>query len=232
MSLAMSRSSTACSRLVCRGVPVSLLSQCLDFVLPGNPDLPLSREDGSLYASDTDVTLTNLGEYVDAVCRTMLVTSVAPQVAAFQDGFAEYGSLSGLQLFTAAELASLLSAGTEMSDHLWQPRSVAKHIVCQHGYTAQSVQVRAAVFGVSIVLLANGVFVACVHGGASLRDLLSASLRGLQIQNLLTVISEMSKDDKRLFLRFISGSPRLPIGGFAGLSPRLTVVKAVATLGS
>ena len=45
-------------------------------------------------------------------------------------------------------------------------------------------------------------------------------------------MSEMSKDDKRLFLRFISGSPRLPLGGFAGLSPRLTIVKAVATLGA
>ena len=53
-----------------------------------------------------------------------------------------------------------------------------------------------------------------------------------QVQNLLVVMSEMSKDDKRLFLRFISGSPRLPLGGFAGLSPRLTIVKAVATLGA
>ncbi len=49
---------------------------------------------------------------------------------------------------------------------------------------------------------------------------------------MLTVISEMGPEDKRLFLRFISGSPRLPVGGFAGLSPRLTIVKAVATLGT
>ncbi len=53
-----------------------------------------------------------------------------------------------------------------------------------------------------------------------------------QVQHLLVVISEMAPEDKRLFLRFISGSPRLPVGGFAGLSPRLTIVKAVATLGT
>ncbi|CAN0310797.1 unnamed protein product [Ascophyllum nodosum] len=30
---------------------------------------------------------------------------------------------------------------------------------------------------------------------------------------------------RRQFLRFVTGSPRLPIGGFAALRPRLTVVK-------
>ncbi|CAM9864891.1 unnamed protein product [Sphacelaria rigidula] len=30
---------------------------------------------------------------------------------------------------------------------------------------------------------------------------------------------------RRMFLRFITGTPRLPIGGFAALRPRLTVVK-------
>ena len=87
------------------------------------------------------MTLDTLGEYVEAVVRTMLVVTVGPQVRAFCDGFNEYGCVAGLQLFSAAELASLLSAGTDTLDHLWHPRSVAKHIVCQHGYTTQSVQV-------------------------------------------------------------------------------------------
>lgn len=30
---------------------------------------------------------------------------------------------------------------------------------------------------------------------------------------------------RRMFLRFITGTPRLPIGGFSALRPRLTVVK-------
>jgi hypothetical protein len=43
--------------------------------------------------------------------------------------------------------------------------------------------------------------------------------------NLLTVLSQFSQQDRRLFLTFVTGSPRLPIGGFKGLVPPLTVVK-------
>lgn len=46
--------------------------------------------------------------------------------------------------------------------------------------------------------------------------------------NLLTVLSEFSHEDRRLFLTFVTGSPRLPIGGFKGLVPPLTVVKKEA----
>jgi E3 ubiquitin-protein ligase TRIP12 len=60
---------------------------------------------------------------------------------------------------------------------------------------------------------------------------LTACLR-VQVQYLLTVMSELGPDDKRLFLRFITGSPRLPIGGFAGLSPKLTIVKASTAPGT
>ena len=124
-----------CGCCACRGL------QYLDFVLPGRHDVCLVRADGSHYPEDVGVTLDTLGEYVEAVVRTMLVVTVGPQVRAFCDGFNEYGCVAGLQLFSAAELASLLSAGTDTLDHLWHPRSVAKHIVCQHGYTTQSVQV-------------------------------------------------------------------------------------------
>ena len=34
----------------------------------------------------------------------------------------------------------------------------------------------------------------------------------------------MKPEDRPVFVQFITGSPRLPIGGFAGLEPRLTVV--------
>ena len=35
----------------------------------------------------------------------------------------------------------------------------------------------------------------------------------------------MSHLQKKAFLRFATGSPRLPLGGFAALAPRLTVVE-------
>lgn len=43
--------------------------------------------------------------------------------------------------------------------------------------------------------------------------------------NLLIVMSEFNLQEQRKFLQFITGSPRLPVGGFAALSPKLTVVR-------
>ena len=43
--------------------------------------------------------------------------------------------------------------------------------------------------------------------------------------NLLITMSEFSLNEQRKFLQFITGSHRLPVGGFAALSPRLTVVR-------
>ncbi|GME81461.1 unnamed protein product [Ambrosiozyma monospora] len=44
------------------------------------------------------------------------------------------------------------------------------------------------------------------------------------IQNLLTIMSEFDKKERRMFLQFLTGSPKLPIGGFKSLQPDLTVV--------
>jgi len=41
---------------------------------------------------------------------------------------------------------------------------------------------------------------------------------------LLDIICELSEPQLRQFLRFVTGSPRLPVGGLARLSPRLTIV--------
>ncbi|RKP39711.1 hypothetical protein BJ085DRAFT_13615 [Dimargaris cristalligena] len=41
---------------------------------------------------------------------------------------------------------------------------------------------------------------------------------------LIEIMSEMTPAERRTFLRFITGSPKLPIGGFKALSPRITVV--------
>lgn len=42
---------------------------------------------------------------------------------------------------------------------------------------------------------------------------------------LLEVLSEFDKDQRRLFLRFLTGTPRLPVGGWAALRPKMSVVK-------
>jgi E3 ubiquitin-protein ligase TRIP12 len=43
--------------------------------------------------------------------------------------------------------------------------------------------------------------------------------------NLLNVLSKLTQENRKKFLEFVTGFPRLPIGGFEKLQPRLTVVK-------
>ncbi|KAF9924677.1 Ubiquitin fusion degradation protein 4 [Linnemannia zychae] len=43
-------------------------------------------------------------------------------------------------------------------------------------------------------------------------------------KNLLHAMSELNKEERRQFLQFITGSPKLPIGGFKNLHPAFTVV--------
>ncbi|KAL8909117.1 MAG: hypothetical protein Q9171_005183 [Xanthocarpia ochracea] len=44
------------------------------------------------------------------------------------------------------------------------------------------------------------------------------------VRNLLQVMSELSPPERRDFLQFVTGSPKLPIGGFKNLTPMFTVV--------
>ncbi|KAI0924248.1 hypothetical protein AcW2_005179 [Taiwanofungus camphoratus] len=45
------------------------------------------------------------------------------------------------------------------------------------------------------------------------------------IRDLLEIMSEYDTPTRRSYLQFITGSPKLPIGGFRGLNPPLTVVR-------
>lgn len=47
-------------------------------------------------------------------------------------------------------------------------------------------------------------------------------------KDLLTFLSELSPENRRIFLMFATGAPTLPLGGFGGLKPPLTVVKKEA----
>lgn len=48
------------------------------------------------------------------------------------------------------------------------------------------------------------------------------------VQLLAQVMEEFSEDDRKHFVRFLTGSPRLPAGGFAALNPRFTLSKKAA----
>ncbi|OCF37256.1 E3 ubiquitin-protein ligase TRIP12 [Kwoniella heveanensis BCC8398] len=51
------------------------------------------------------------------------------------------------------------------------------------------------------------------------------NLDSRSVQNLLEVMTSYDKEQRRQFLQFITGAPKLPIGGFKGLSPQFTVVR-------
>ncbi|CAO1616657.1 unnamed protein product [Parajaminaea phylloscopi] len=44
-------------------------------------------------------------------------------------------------------------------------------------------------------------------------------------RNLIGLMASFNLEERREFLQWLTGSPKLPIGGFAGLQPQLTVVK-------
>lgn len=50
------------------------------------------------------------------------------------------------------------------------------------------------------------------------------SNKSCQIEWLIEIMSNFDKEERRTFLKFITGSPRLPFDGFKGLSPPFTVV--------
>lgn len=56
----------------------------------------------------------------------------------------------------------------------------------------------------------------CDHGYSS---------DSIPIINLIEVLVDLDNEDKRRFLKFVTGSPRLPVGGFLALNPRLTIVR-------
>ncbi|KAK7355710.1 hypothetical protein VNO80_14970 [Phaseolus coccineus] len=50
------------------------------------------------------------------------------------------------------------------------------------------------------------------------------------IVNFLEIIREFGHEQRRAFLQFVTGAPRLPPGGLASLTPKLTVVRKVCRL--
>ncbi|KAK7627462.1 thyroid hormone receptor interactor 12 [Phyllosticta citricarpa] len=50
------------------------------------------------------------------------------------------------------------------------------------------------------------------------------TLDSKSVRNLLQVMSEFTPSQRRDFLQFVTGSPKLPIGGFKALTPMFTVV--------
>jgi len=156
------------------GCPIESL--CLDFTLPGYPDVELVAG-----GKDQTVTIDNLQQYCELVREMYLATGLEVQRTALHAGFSQVLEIENLSVFSVAELEMLIRGSMEP----WTASMLRDAIKCDHGFTAES---RAIGF-------------------------------------LIEILSELSADEQRLFLRFVTGSPALAVGGLMGLNPRLTVVR-------
>ncbi|KAL7783268.1 hypothetical protein V8C37DRAFT_397313 [Trichoderma ceciliae] len=154
---------------------VRLEDLCLDFTLPGYPEIDL-EEHGSLKR----VTIENVDIYLEKVIDMTLGTGVKRQIDAFRTGFSQVFPYTALRAFTPDELVSLFGQVEED----WSLETLMDSIKADHGYNMDS----------------------------------------RSVKNLLQTMSELDAKQRRDFLQFTTGSPKLPIGGFKSLTPMFTVV--------
>ncbi|UKZ79283.1 hypothetical protein TrVFT333_007033 [Trichoderma virens FT-333] len=137
---------------------------CLDFTLPGYPDIEL-QEHGSLKR----VTIENVDLYLERVIDMTLGSGVKRQIDAFRTGFSQVFPYTALRAFTPDELVSLFGRVEED----WSLETLMDSIKADHGYNMDS----------------------------------------RSVKNLLQTMSELDLKQRRDFLQFTTGSPKLPIGG-------------------
>ncbi|KAF4946623.1 hypothetical protein FSARC_14150 [Fusarium sarcochroum] len=148
---------------------------CLDFTLPGYPNIEL--EDNG---SQKRVTIDNVDTYLEKVIDMTLGSGVRRQVDAFRAGFSQVFPYSALSAFTPDELVTLFGR----VDEDWSLETLLDSIKADHGFNMDSKTVK----------------------------------------NLLHTMSSFDASERRDFLQFTTGSPKLPIGGFKTLTPMFTVV--------
>jgi E3 ubiquitin-protein ligase TRIP12 len=161
----------------------ALAGLCIDFTLPGHPDIELKPGGAGI-----PLTRANVDEYITAVSEMSLVTACGKQVSAFRKAFAELLPLETCRIWSERELSSLIVGSPVWDDSAWTLEHLSAHIKTQHGYNAES---------------------------RCFRDLVATMV-------------DFTPEERRKFVAFVTGAPTLPVDGFAGLKPPLTVVKKEA----
>jgi E3 ubiquitin-protein ligase TRIP12 len=160
---------------------VKLDELCLDFTLPGYPNIQL--EDNG---SQKRVTIDNVDTYLEKVIDMTLGSGVRRQVDAFRAGFSQVFPYSALSAFTPDELVTLFGR----VDEDWSLESM---------YTPHTVALDPA--NTSLALLDS---IKADHG---------YNMDSKTVKNLLHTMSQFNASERRDFLQFTTGSPKLPIGG-------------------
>jgi E3 ubiquitin-protein ligase TRIP12 len=148
--------------------------------------------------AEMSVTIDNVDLYVEKVLEFTLGTGVQRQVDAFRAGFSQVFPYSATKAFTPDELVMLFGRVEED----W---SLESKCPCHWDFS---------------ITYAN-VFIALMD---SIKADHGYNLDSKSVRNLLQTMSELDPTQRRDFLQFITGSPKLPIGGFKSLTPMFTVV--------
>lgn len=178
----------------------------LDFVLPSHANIELRRG-----GRDIPVTIHNLHQYISLVTHWFLVEGVQKQYEALREGmFYFWGDgdlcafifLLNKYVFSVAGFDSVFSSSRL---RIFYPEEL-EAVFCGSGSsTYQRWDVR--------------MLQECCrtdHG---------FSAESKAIHYLFDIMSTYNRDEQRLLLQFVTGSPCLPTGGFKSLNPPLTIVR-------
>ncbi|KAG8229177.1 hypothetical protein J437_LFUL009894 [Ladona fulva] len=181
------------------GCPVSDLG--LDFTLPGYPSIDLRRG-----GRDIPVTVHNLDQYIKLVSHWFLVEGVSRQMEALREGFEAVFPLAQLQMFYPEELEAVFCGSSSLlpSPLAGSGGSLSGNLSSTNGWDTKTLME------------------CCRPDHGYTPD-------SRAIRFLFEILSQYDRDEQRLFVQFVTGSPRLPVGvfevGFKSLSPPLTVVR-------
>jgi E3 ubiquitin-protein ligase TRIP12 len=171
----------------------------LDFTIPGY-DIELKVRLYLLFTSqwsywplqsggrDIAVTSNNASEYIDAVIDAILGKGAQAQAKAVREGFSKVFPISDLRTFTVDELVMLF--GNSEEDWSADSKFIIVLLLLLRQWLKKSV-------ALSEVLKAD-------HG-------FTGDSRA--IHHLVEIMSEYDISSRRNYLQFITGSPKLPIGG-------------------
>ena len=135
---------------------------------------------------EISVTLDNVEEYVESVLDAVIGKGVALQVSAFREGFSKVFPATDLRTFSADELAMVFGSGEED----WSVESKSPIILLYSFDRA--------------IIPALGEVIKADHG---------FNVESRTIRDLVSVMADFDPLARRDFLQFITGSPKLPIGG-------------------
>lgn len=133
------------------------------------------------------MTSENITEYITEVLDAILGKGAAIQAKAFREGFSKVFPIADLRAFSADELVMLFGN----SDEDWSVESKRTPVLHDS-------------FIVLTLLSALSEALKADHG---------FNVESRAIRDLIEIMSEYDAPARRAYLQFITGSPKLPIGG-------------------